>query len=132
MMHITVRFFGETELEAAVARLDELEFARAQVTLGPVTCELYGPHILGVVVSGLDELVADLEAGTAHIGDPPVRPFFGHMALAGSATSVASLVGLPASASFVVNETALIATDWTSDVPQYSTVKTWRTTALTP
>jgi 2'-5' RNA ligase len=128
MMHITLRFFGETDVNDAVTQLDQFEFRRAEAMLGPLTCELYGPNILGVAVAGLDDLVADIQAATADIGEPPEEQFFGHMALAASATSVASLVGCPAATAFPVLEVALVSSDWSDEVPQYTIVKTWTTT----
>jgi 2'-5' RNA ligase len=127
MLHVTLRFFGEIDVNAAVSRLDQLHFKPAEATLGPLTCELYGPNILGVAVAGLDELVADIHAGSADIGESPEEAFFGHMALASSTTSVARLVGYPAAAAFPVRELTLVHSDWSDDVPNYTTVKTWKT-----
>ncbi len=82
--HVTLRFVGEVDTadEAAlVAALDRLDASATAARLGPRVSRL-GRSVVCLPVSGLDELADAVRATTAEVGEPPDRPFVGHLTLA--------------------------------------------------
>ena len=114
--HVTLRFFGDAEIEEGVAvgqRVAEAAaFAQPAVAeLGPLL-DGFGSKVLYVPVSGLDTLATTLERGTADLGEPPrPSPFVGHITLARNRGKdpLDDLTGTPISGSWNVDEIALVA-----------------------
>jgi 2'-5' RNA ligase len=80
--HITVKFLGASDPDAAVSALADLEAPVAKATLGPAVSML-GARVLMIPVSGLDDLAAVSSAAFAGVGEPqPDREFSGHLTLA--------------------------------------------------
>lgn len=112
--HVTLRFLGEVEEEAATEAFDSI------VASGPVSAELgpvtgrFGRRILHVPVSGLEGLAAATVAATAGIGHPPEdRRFAGHITLARArhprGVELRPLAGAPIAGRWVVPEITLVA-----------------------
>jgi 2'-5' RNA ligase len=83
--HVTLRFLGQAEVEAAAAALDTVRWDRLQpalVRLGPAVSRL-GRSVICLPASGADGLAGSVAAATAEVGEPPdPRPFTGHLTLA--------------------------------------------------
>jgi 2'-5' RNA ligase len=80
--HVTLRFLGEAEPDAARAALATLDAAGCEAVLGPGVSRL-GRGVLAVAVNGLGDVTAAVVEATAGIGRPPEsRPFRGHITLA--------------------------------------------------
>ncbi len=112
--HVTLRFLGEVDAEAASKAFDAI------VAYGPVVAEIgpatgrFGRRILHVPVSGLDGLAAATVAATAGIGNPPEsRRFAGHITLARArhprGVELRPLAGAPIAGRWVVPEVTLVA-----------------------
>jgi 2'-5' RNA ligase len=79
--HVTLRFLGEADEDEAVAALERLVAVPATVTLGPVVSRL-GRDVVCLPAAGLDDLALAVRHATAEVGEPPGRPFVGHLTLA--------------------------------------------------
>ena len=81
--HVTLRFLGRADLDAAVAAFTSVEPpAGVEATLGPATGR-FGRRVLQVPVAGLEGLARAVVMATAGVGEPPEdRPFAGHLTLA--------------------------------------------------
>jgi 2'-5' RNA ligase len=79
--HVTLRFLGEAAEDVAVAALGALHAAPATATLGPRVSRL-GRDVVCLPVVGLEDLAGAVRAVTSHVGEPPGRPFVGHLTLA--------------------------------------------------
>jgi 2'-5' RNA ligase len=119
--HITVRFLGVSDADAAVTALADMEAPAADATLGPAV-SLLGPRVLMIPVSGLDDLAAACSAAFAGVGEPqPDREFSGHLTLArlkGAPLrdpTVVPLLGAPISATFRASSVVLVQTEVTPD-----------------
>jgi len=79
--HVTLRFLGEADPDAAATALAALVAAPAEAVAGPAT-RLLGDTVLVVPVAGLDRLAAAVVAATTGVGElPEDRPFVGHLTL---------------------------------------------------
>jgi len=110
--HVTLRFFGECDLDAAATAFRTIDADAADVTMGPTTGR-FGTRILHVPTHGLDEVAAATVAATAAVGEPPEpRPFAGHLTLARSRRGDADLrplAGLPLAGRWWADELTLVA-----------------------
>jgi RNA 2',3'-cyclic 3'-phosphodiesterase len=80
--HVTLRFFGEADVDEAVAALSTIDARPADAVMGPRARRL-GASVVVLPVAGLDEIAAAVVAATAHVGRPSEdRPFHGHLTLA--------------------------------------------------
>jgi 2'-5' RNA ligase len=79
--HVTLRFLGEADEDDAVQALSEVRAPVASVTLGPVVSRI-GRDVVCLPAAGLDDLARVVRTVTTHIGEPPGRPFVGHLTLA--------------------------------------------------
>lgn len=113
-LHVTLRFFGEADVEPAKERLAESarSWSSAHVTLGPRVSRL-GRDVVCVPATGLDELAAAVADATAEIGAPPdPRPFRGHVTLARLRRRAAcGLTGASFAAEFVASELTLVRSE---------------------
>jgi 2'-5' RNA ligase len=118
--HITVRFLGEADPEAALAALGDLDASAANVVLGPEV-SLLGPRVLIIPAAGLEELAADSATAFDGIGEPLDREFNGHLTLArlkGAPLrdpSMISVLGAPISATFLATSLMLFETGSTPE-----------------
>jgi 2'-5' RNA ligase len=112
--HVTVRFLGDADLDAAIGALEgavpELRSRTfPEAVIGPRLSRL-GRQVICLPVSGLDELAGAVARATSEVGEPPdPRPFRGHVTVArlrhrGSCR----LAGHPLSARFAVTEIELV------------------------
>ncbi|MEO7836532.1 MAG: RNA 2',3'-cyclic phosphodiesterase [Acidimicrobiales bacterium] len=116
--HVTLRFLGEVDAEAAAAAFDDdprwsAGTGRTVADVGPVT-GLFGRRILHVPVSGLEGLAAATVGATAGIGQlPEPRPFAGHITLARArharGVELRPFVGASLAGCWVVREITLVA-----------------------
>ena len=116
--HVTLRFVGElddTDEVALVAALNRLDAPAASARLGPRVSRL-GRSVVCLPVSGLDELAEAVRATTADIGDPPDRPFVGHLTLARLRDRAACGVsGTAVDLGFDVDEVVLVRSTLAAD-----------------
>lgn len=114
--HVTLRFFGEIDVEEGVVagqRVAEAAKLAAPVLaeLGPAVSAL-GRGVIQVPVAGLEPLASALVARSAEIGQPPgPRPFVGHITLARhrGKERLDGLLGEAVSGRWWVDEIALVA-----------------------
>ena len=126
--HVTLRFVGEADIDELRWLLADVRLPRATATLGPVI-EPLGRRQVVVPVDGVDELAHAVHRATIVVGARSTRPFVGHLTIARLRPRArTSLIGVPISTSFVVDEIALVASDLAADVPTYTTVATFPTT----
>lgn len=122
--HITLRFLGEVDRDAAVTALRGLSAPPSVAELGP-TIERLGPRVVCVPIGGLEELAAAVAAAMGDLGAPPDhRPFRAHLTLgrARSADTDVPLVGTPFRASFPVDAVALVESHLGSGPARYEVV----------
>jgi len=114
--HVTLRFFGELDVDAGVEAGRRV--AEAATRAAPAVAELgpevstFGHNVLQVPVHGLDALAKVVVEATSGIGQPPSsRPFSGHITLARNRkkASLDGLVGEAVSARWAVEDIALVA-----------------------
>lgn len=80
--HVTLRFFGECEVDDAVAAVRAVSAAPATAVMGPATSR-FGRRILHLPVAGLEDVAKRVINKTKRVGKPPEpRPFHGHLTLA--------------------------------------------------
>ena len=122
--HVTLRFLGESDPEAAAVALADLAAQPAVAELGPVT-RLLGQRIVVVPVDGLDELARTVVATTVGLGGPPAdRPFTGHLTLARAKGPVPSgTVGIPITGRFPVGEVCLVRSRTLPEGAAYETLE---------
>ena len=125
--HVTLRFFGEAEVEAAAEALASVRFgSRPEAVMGP-SVGRFGDSILHVPVAGLDELAAVVVAATADMGRPPPdRPFRGHLTLGRvnrGRAGLRPLVGTPLAGRWEVGELTLVASRLGREGARYSVVR---------
>ena len=124
--HVTLRFLGEADVDAARGALAELEAASCQAVLGPGARRL-GPSAFVVPVGGLDELAAGVERAMEGVGQPSPRDpsrFRGHLTLArlkGKARAVLD-VSAVVSASWWVTSVALVQSHMHPQGARYETL----------
>jgi 2'-5' RNA ligase len=78
--HVTLRFLGEADEGAAADALAELAAEPAMARLGPRVSRL-GRDVVCIPVDGLDDLAGSVRRATRHVGEPPGRPFVGHLTI---------------------------------------------------
>jgi RNA 2',3'-cyclic 3'-phosphodiesterase len=107
--HVTLRFLGSAEIDAAVAALGSVRAATAEVRLGPTVGRL-GRDVVVVPAAGLDAVAAAVVDATADVGRPPEgRAFRGHLTVARLKTGGrAAIVGAAIDRSFVAKEIHLV------------------------
>jgi 2'-5' RNA ligase len=125
--HITLRFLGEADLDAVVARLETVTLPRATARLGPVIERLDARHIV-VPAVGVDELAAAARAITAELGTVDRRRFQGHLTVARTRPRAASrVIGTPFSGSWDISNVAVVESALLRTGAVYSTVATFAT-----
>jgi 2'-5' RNA ligase len=126
--HVTLRFLGECDPGATTAALDAAVLPPAHARLGPAV-DVLAERVLIVPVAGVDELAAAVAAATAELGEPPRRRFTGHLSLARidrrSRGRLPDTVGAMVSASFDVDEVALVQSRRDHRGGRYETLASW-------
>jgi 2'-5' RNA ligase len=107
--HVTLRFLGRADPDAAADALGRVRAPVAEAVLGPLTARL-GRSVVVVPVAGLDGLARAVIGATAAVGEPPdPRPFAGHLTLARLRHRPAcGVTGARCSARFPVREVHLV------------------------
>lgn len=109
--HVTLRFLGDADIEAALGALLGVDAPATEAVLGPRTRSL-GRDVIMVPVAGLDAVAGAVVARTAALGRPPEhRRFRGHITLARlrGRPPDGDLVGVAVEARFAVTEVTLVA-----------------------
>ena len=122
--HITMRFLGEVDREAAVTALGGVIAAPSVAEIGPTVGRL-GDRVICVPIAGLDDLAAAVAEAMEDLGEAQAqRSFQGHLTLgrARSAETTVPLVGTPWRASFPVDRVCLIESHLGSGPARYETV----------
>jgi 2'-5' RNA ligase len=127
--HVTLRFFGSVELEAASAALRTASAPATTAELGPATGR-FGERVMHVPVGGLEQVAKAVVRATKKVGKPPEpRRFSGHLTLARArdrrrGVDLRSLVGMAISASWPVTEVCLVESQLSSKGASYEVVET--------
>jgi RNA 2',3'-cyclic 3'-phosphodiesterase len=79
--HVTVRFLGEVDEDAALGALATLSAPPCTAEVGPRVSRL-GRSVVCLPVRGLDALATAVAGATAAVGAPPEHRFRGHLTLA--------------------------------------------------
>lgn len=125
--HITVRFFGEADLDDVATRLEAASLPRATVHLGPRIGRLDVRQIV-VPARGVDELAAAVRDATSGVGEIDRRRFRGHLTLARTRPRAPSLmIGAPFTASWEIGEVAVVESDLRPTGVVYTTVASFAT-----
>lgn len=125
--HVTLRFFGEADIDDVEAAVDAIELPPAIATIGPAV-DVLGERVLVIPVAGLDTLADEVTRGTRHLGEPPSRrPFAGHITIARvqRAVRMPPALGALVEGTFEVDELALVRSRLDPDGAQYETIATW-------
>lgn len=120
--HVTLRFLGDADLDAATSALERVDATRATVTLGP-RVSLLGGTVVVVPAAGLDRIAAAVADATAGIGTADeARPFHGHLTLGRlRRPGLCRLVGHPVDGEFPVEELTLVRSETHPDGARYTT-----------
>ena len=121
--HVTLRFLGAADPDAAAAALASVDAAAAEAVLGPLTARL-GRSVVVVPVGGLGAVAAAVVTATAEVGEPPdPRPFAGHLTLARLRQRPAcGVTGFRVSARFPVRELHLVRSHLHHEGARYETL----------
>ena len=126
--HVTLRFFGNVDLDEASAALSSASAPATTAALGPETGR-FARRILHVPVSGLDGVAQAVVGATKNVGRPPEpRPFNGHLTLARAkdrrrGVDLRALVGTPLAASWPVREVCLVESHLSPKGANYEVVE---------
>ncbi|MCB0965462.1 MAG: RNA 2',3'-cyclic phosphodiesterase [Ilumatobacter sp.] len=119
--HVTLRFLGECDTAEVVERLRSTALPRVTARVGP-TLEHLGPRQVVAPVAGVDALAAAVVRATADLGEPPRARFVGHLTVARLRRGASStLVGVPVTGSFRVDEIAVVSSTLSPGGAEYAT-----------
>jgi 2'-5' RNA ligase len=122
--HVTMRFFGEADVDEAAEACRRVVAAACGLTLGP-RVERLGRGVVMAPVRGLDTVAAAVVGATAGVGRPPDdRPFRAHVTLA-RAKKRCALIGEPIAATWTATEIALVQSSLHPHGARYTTVETF-------
>jgi 2'-5' RNA ligase len=125
--HVTLRFFGNAELDEALEALQGVSASSTVAQLGPETGR-FSKRILHVPVDGLEHVGKAVIRATKKVGRPPEdRPFSGHLTLARArdrrrGVDLRPLSGVPVRASWPVTEVCLVESHLSSKGANYEVV----------
>ncbi len=121
--HVTLRFLGSADVDEVAAAVGVLGHAPVEAVVGPAVAML-GEGVVQLPVVGLETLADAVVSATVGVGRPPeARPFFGHLTLARVAGEPPEgVLGQPLSASFPVDEVALVGSGLGGTAARYTTL----------
>jgi len=125
--HVTLRFFGEVEVEEALVALRRVSAEATVAELEPETGRV-GKRVLHVPVGGLEAVGKAVIRATKKVGRPPEdRPFSGHLTLARArdrrrGVDLQPLCGVAVAASWPVTEVCLVQSHLSSKGANYEVV----------
>lgn len=123
--HVTLRFLGECDEDAAGAAFEQIDAATATAVMGPATAR-FGDRVVQVPVAGVDAIAAATLAATAGLVAPDDRRFRGHLTLArvrGRArVDLKPFAGVPLQAAWPVDEVTLVRSRLDPDGARYDVV----------
>lgn len=125
--HITLRFLGEARVADVADALEGAQLLAATVRLGPAV-DVLAARTLVVPADGLDQLAGTVRQRTAKVGEPEARRrFVGHLTIARIKPHVAMprALGTSISATFDVDEVALVLSRLEPSGARYETIETW-------
>ena len=124
--HITLRFLGEADPDAVVGALDGVVFPPAVARLGPGV-DVIAERAVVVPVAGVDELAGIVVDRTRDLGEPPRKRFLGHLTLARVKrhAHMPRVLGMTVTATFPVDEVALVQSRLHPDGARYETIESW-------
>ncbi len=124
--HVTLRFFGEADPAEVCAALDGAALPAADARVGPGV-DVLSDRAVAVPVHGIDELAGVVNEATRSIGEPARRRFVGHLTIARVKphATMPRALGMSISASFEVDEIALVRSRLDPDGARYETIETW-------
>jgi 2'-5' RNA ligase len=121
--HVTLRFLGDADEAQALGALDDLRAQPATATLGPRVSRL-GRDVVCLPVVGLDHIAQEVRRATAHVGEPPGRPFVGHLTLARLRDrNACGITGTSIVLSFPVHEVVLVRSTLEPDGATHETLR---------
>lgn len=130
--HVTLRFIGESTVDAVLDRLKRARLPAATAELGPTVARL-NARLITLPVAGVDRLAATVSELTADLGQLEQRPFRGHVTLARTRPGARSTsVGIPFGARFEVVEIAVVVSEPGRSGSRYTVVATLPTTGPDP
>ena len=124
--HVTMRFFGEADIDDALEACGRIDAVACDVTLGP-RVERLGRGVVMAPVHGLDAIALAVIDATSGAGRrPDDRPFRGHVTLARTKGAArCALVDQPVSATWRATEITLVRSDLHPHGARYTTVETF-------
>jgi 2'-5' RNA ligase len=124
--HVTMRFFGEADVDDAIEACGHIDAKACDLALGP-RVERLGRGVVVAPVNGLDAVAEAVVGATGNVGRAPEpRPFRGHITLARTkGTSRCALVGEPVSAAWTATDITLVRSDLHPQGARYTTVATF-------
>lgn len=126
--HVTLRFFGEVDPDAARRALSGFSADPCTARLGPETGR-FGRRVLHAPVAGLGVLATAVVDRTAAVGEAPDRRHFrGHLTLARATgerrgVDLRALCGMPISATWPVDRVSLVASHLTPNGARYEVLE---------
>ncbi len=127
--HISLRFLGDVERQAALDALAGFSAPAVTVNLGDQV-ELLGTRVVIVPVQGLDSVANSIDASFEHLGEPRDHTYQAHLTLARLKgrplrdPSLVSVLGAPISAAFSVDEVGLWKSEITDEGATHTLVAT--------
>jgi 2'-5' RNA ligase len=119
--HVTLRFLGAVDQDAAAAALDRVRAPCCTAVLGPAPKRL-GPSVLMVPVAGLEALAAAVDVVMDGMGPAPRLPYRGHLTLARAGQGALPRLDAPVAAQWDVDRVALVESQLHPAGARYATV----------
>ncbi|MEM9608906.1 MAG: RNA 2',3'-cyclic phosphodiesterase [Actinomycetota bacterium] len=120
-LHVTLRFLGEVDVDAAIAAVAAVRHPPVEVVLGPAAGAMFG-HVLAAPVAGVDGLAAAVRASTVDLVPDDKRPYRGHLTLGRVPEGIEVSWAPPASMSWTADRFALVSSRYDGDRHVYETI----------